>query len=181
MPRVEGALRPPGRTAVDLVLGIDPARPEPLHRQLYSGLRAAILDQRLKPGVRLPSTRALSTTLGLARNTVHGAYDQLLAEGNVETRHGAGTYVATSLPDEALQAATEPGAPSPGRGIADGSPDGGGNPSAAPSAIVAQSLSRWGRRIAEIDPTPYMLSAPDIPFDFRHGRPDATHFPLDAW
>jgi GntR family transcriptional regulator/MocR family aminotransferase len=46
---------------------------------------------------------------------------------------------------------------------------------------VAPSLSRWGRRIAEIDPTPYMLSAPDIPFDFRHGRPDATHFPLDAW
>src|SRR3954470_21414370 len=102
-----------GRTAVDLVLGIDPARPEPLHRQLYSGLRSAILDQRLKPGIRLPSTRALATTLGLARNTVHGAYDQLLAEGYLETRHGAGTYVATSLPDDALRAgSTDPTSPS---------------------------------------------------------------------
>ena len=94
----------PGRAAVDLVLGIDASRPEPLHRQLYGGLRSAILDQRLKPGARLPSTRSLATTLGLARNTVHGAYDQLLAEGYLETRHGSGTYVAASLPDDALRA-----------------------------------------------------------------------------
>src|SRR3954469_23101060 len=110
--------RRPGRAAVDLVLGIDPSRPEPLHRQLYGGLRAAILDQRLKPGARLPSTRSLAATLGLARNTVHGAYDQLLAEGYLETRHGAGTYVAASLPDDALRAgmdgSTTPAAPGGG-------------------------------------------------------------------
>src|SRR4051794_17696798 len=147
MPRVEGALRPPGRTAVDLVLGIDPARPEPLHRQLYGGLRAAILEQRLKPGARLPSTRALATTLGLARNTVHGAYDQLLAEGYLETRHGAGTYVAASLPDDALQAGSEAHpatAPAPDH-----------NRASATGTGVRGQLSRWGQRIAEIAPTPY--------------------------
>src|SRR4051812_46014314 len=141
-----------GRAAVDLVLGIDPARPEPLHRQLYSGLRSAILDQRLKPGIRLPSTRALATTLGLARNTVHGAYDQLLAEGYLETRHGAGTYVATSLPDDALRAgvgtaggagltSASPSATAPDR-RADRSGDSSADTSTGP--VLHGQLSRWG-------------------------------------
>jgi GntR family transcriptional regulator/MocR family aminotransferase len=166
------------------VLGIDPARPEPLHRQLYSGLRAAILDQRLKPGARLPSTRALAGTLGLARNTVHGAYDQLLAEGYLETRHGAGTYVATSLPDDALRT----GAGTIGARVAplrrehavapsSATPD----PRPTPGPILHGQLSRWGQRIAEIAPAPYLGVAPAVPYDFRHGRPDSTHFPLEEW
>lgn len=193
----------PGRAAVDLVLGVDPARPEPLHRQLYDGLRAAILEQRLKPGVRLPSTRALATTLGLARNTVHGAYDQLLAEGYLETRHGSGTYVATSLPDDAFRAvagdvvSTTTGA-GDGAGLAyDGgagvrpkaaaaarsvSADGAvPEPPKAGSGDVGQRLSNWGRRVAEIAPAPYVAPAVALPLDFRHGRPDVTHFPIDEW
>src|SRR5688572_1499670 len=164
-----------GRAAVDLVLGVDPARPEPLHRQLYDGLRAAILEQRLKPGVRLPSTRALATTLGLARNTVHGAYDQLLAEGYLETRHGAGTYVAASLPDDALRthAAQDSRASAAATSVRAEPP--------AASAHLGERLSRWGHRIAEIAPTPYTAATPSLPFDFRHGRPDATHFPLEEW
>src|SRR3984893_17779751 len=46
-----------------------------LQMSLRNQLRAAILDGRLKPGVRLPSTRALSMAYGLARNTVIAAYD----------------------------------------------------------------------------------------------------------
>ena len=161
-----------GRAAVDLVLGIDPSHPEPLHRQLYGGLRAAILEQRLKPGARLPSTRTLATTLGLARNTVHGAYDQLLAEGYLETRHGSGTYVAASLPDDALRAATrrqpETSNATTVRPI-------------EPAGAVGQRLSNWGRRVAEIAPAPYGSPATPLPIDFRHGRPDVTHFPLDEW
>ncbi|MFN8633102.1 MAG: PLP-dependent aminotransferase family protein [Chloroflexota bacterium] len=172
----------PGRSVVDLVLGIDPSRPEPLHRQLYGGLRTAILEQRLKPGVRLPSTRALASSLGLARNTVHGAYDQLLAEGYLETRHGSGTYVAASLPDDALRAAR---ATQPTSGQQPAQPGQAVQPPPTsqmpPDAVVQQQLSRWGRRIAEIAPTPYMAPAPDLPYDFRHGRPDATHFPLEEW
>src|SRR5881227_2479942 len=97
-----------GRVPVDLVLSIDPGQPEPLHRQLYAGLRLAILERRVKPGARLPSTRHLAMALGLARNTVHGAYDQLIAEGYLETRHGSGTYVASSLPDDEFEAPAPP-------------------------------------------------------------------------
>lgn len=162
------------RAAVDLVLGIDPARQEPLHRQLYGGLRSAILEQRLKPGARLPSTRSLASILGLARNTVHGAYDQLMAEGYLETRRGSGTYVAASLPDDALRAVA-------GRaGRADGGED--GSPvTSAPPGELGQRLSSWGRRVAEIAPAPYSSPTVPLPIDFRHGRPDVTHVPIDEW
>ena len=53
----------------------------PLHRQLYRSLRGAILAGRLGAGARLPSTRSLARELGLARNTVLLACEQLVAEG----------------------------------------------------------------------------------------------------
>jgi len=78
---------------------LDRAAPAPLHQQLYQGLRAAILAGRLPAGTRLPSTRELSQELGISRNTVLNAFDQLLAEGYVEGKTGAGTYVNRALPD----------------------------------------------------------------------------------
>src|SRR4051794_32478088 len=75
----------------------------PLHRQLYDGLRAAILGGRLAPGDRLPATRTLAADLAVSRNTVTGAFDQLLAEGYLEGRVGAGTFVAQSLPEDLLR------------------------------------------------------------------------------
>src|SRR5215467_8055304 len=77
---------------------------EPMHRQLYRELREAVLGGRLPPGSRLPSTRALATDLGVSRNTVMGAFDQLLAEGYLEGKVGSGTYVAEKLPEELLHA-----------------------------------------------------------------------------
>jgi GntR family transcriptional regulator/MocR family aminotransferase len=61
---------------------------------LEDALRAAIRGSRLPAGTRLPSSRALASDLGLARNTVADAYGQLVAEGWLSTRHGAGTWVA---------------------------------------------------------------------------------------
>jgi GntR family transcriptional regulator/MocR family aminotransferase len=61
---------------------------------VYRALRAAIADGRLPPGHRLPATRALATDLGLARNSVATAYERLVAEGYLEARVGAGTFVA---------------------------------------------------------------------------------------
>jgi GntR family transcriptional regulator/MocR family aminotransferase len=69
----------------------------PLHRQLYVRLHEAILSRRLAPGARLPSSRALAVQLGLSRNTVITALDQLAAEGMLELRRGSGTYVALGL------------------------------------------------------------------------------------
>ena len=52
-----------------------------LYRQIYDGLRSAILDGRLESGVRLPSTRAAAAELGVARNTMVAVFEQLAAEG----------------------------------------------------------------------------------------------------
>ena len=79
-----------------------------LARQLYEGLRERILDGRLQSGTRLPASRDLAALLGISRNTVTRAFDQLYAEGYVEGRIGDGTYVAelstASRPAPAVQA-----------------------------------------------------------------------------
>jgi GntR family transcriptional regulator/MocR family aminotransferase len=74
----------------------------PLYRQLYDELREAILQGRLSAGSRLPSTRWLADTLKISRNTVVTAFDQLLAEGYIESRVGDGTYITRVLPEEVL-------------------------------------------------------------------------------
>ncbi len=66
----------------------------PLYRRLYLALREAILDGRLGEGAALPSSRALAVQLGVARNTVLSAYDQLTAEGFTEGKQGSATRVA---------------------------------------------------------------------------------------
>jgi GntR family transcriptional regulator/MocR family aminotransferase len=86
-----------------LTLPLDPAAALPLFRQLYEGVRRRILDGTLAPGVRLPATRRLAGELGVARNTVLSAYEQLLAEGYLEGKVGSGTYVPRTLPETLLQ------------------------------------------------------------------------------
>ncbi len=63
-------------------------------KQLQNQIRAAILEGRLIAGDRLPSTRTLSKDMLIARNTVIEAYEQLVAEGYLESTLGSGTYVA---------------------------------------------------------------------------------------
>lgn len=94
--------------ALGLVLGESSS--QPLTSRLYHALREWIQAGRLTSGQRLPSTRRLARELGLGRNTLLAAFDQLLAEGFLVTRHGAGTFVA----DLPFQQATSAGeAPSP--------------------------------------------------------------------
>jgi GntR family transcriptional regulator/MocR family aminotransferase len=69
----------------------------PLFRQLYQQLRSAILSRRLRPGTKLPSTRELSSQLGVSRSAAVAAYEQLLAEGYTSGRRGSGTYVSSDL------------------------------------------------------------------------------------
>jgi GntR family transcriptional regulator / MocR family aminotransferase len=70
----------------------------PLFRQIYLQLRSAVLTGRLRPGVRLPSTRALAAQLGVSRTSAVSAYEQLLAEGVLSGRVGSGTFVSEDLP-----------------------------------------------------------------------------------
>jgi GntR family transcriptional regulator/MocR family aminotransferase len=81
--------------------------PEPgsrkLLRELHAQLRTAILDGRLRAGVRLPTTRAFARHYGVSRNTATAAYERLASEGYVLTRGKAGTYVAALLPRASVQ------------------------------------------------------------------------------
>jgi GntR family transcriptional regulator/MocR family aminotransferase len=85
-----------------LHLPVDRSAHTPLHRQVYDGLRRAVLDGRLRPGQRLPSTRALAVELDISRLPVLAAYDQLRHEGYLDGRIGSGTFVSASLPDDLL-------------------------------------------------------------------------------
>lgn len=67
----------------------------PLYRQLYERLRQQILDGGLPSGSRLPPSRELAKQLGVSRNTVVLAFEQLQSEGFIESRVGDGSYVAT--------------------------------------------------------------------------------------
>lgn len=72
----------------------------PLNRQIYQAIREAILSQLLPSAMQLPSSRDLARELGISRNTVTYAYEQLIAEGYLETRAGSGTFIADTTPDQ---------------------------------------------------------------------------------
>lgn len=80
---------------------LEPQLNSPLYQQLYEHLRSAILSGQLPKGAQLPSTRALADELGVSRNTILNAYDQLFAEGYLESLKGKGTFVTQALPDVA--------------------------------------------------------------------------------
>ena len=96
----------PLQTAATLELGIDRNEAEAFQSQIARQVRELVLSGRLKPGAKLPSSRALSDQLGVARATVVEAYEQLLGEGYLETRLGSGTTVAAELPETLLASGT---------------------------------------------------------------------------
>jgi len=79
-------------------LTIDPSAAATLHRRVYRSILERILSGELAPGSRLPSTRRLSERLEISRNSVMHAFEQLSAEGYLESRVGSGTYVNRELP-----------------------------------------------------------------------------------
>jgi len=80
-----------------LPIRLDRGLPTALGAQIADQTRAMIRADALRAGVRLPSSRALAAELGVARGVVEQGYDQLVAEGWLETRAGAGTYVSASV------------------------------------------------------------------------------------
>jgi GntR family transcriptional regulator/MocR family aminotransferase len=75
-------------------ISVDRACATPLTRQIYERMRDLILAGGLSAGTRMTSTRVLAGELRVSRNIVLDAFDQLLAEGYIETRAGSGTFVA---------------------------------------------------------------------------------------
>ena len=90
------------RKTAPLGLALDATSPVPLHRQIGQQIRAAILERRLAPGLKLPSSRLMAAELGCASGTILLAMDQLVAEGYVTAQAASGLSVAANLPDEML-------------------------------------------------------------------------------
>jgi len=143
-----------------LPLQLDRESRVPLQQQLYDEVRSAILSGRLSPGARVPATRALAADAGISRNTVAGAFDQLLAEGYLEGKVGSGTYVARSLPEDLLRA-RRPASP-------------------VRKLEPAGDLSRRGRMLAAI---PFSAARRGIATAraFRPGVPALDEFPRVLW
>ncbi len=145
---------------IDLVIAIDSNSSIPLHQQIYEELRQAILKGRLSPGSRIPSTRALSKSLGISRFTVTQSYDQLLSEGYLETIIGCGTFVCKQLPEELLHStAIESSSKMTGGPI---------------------KLSRYGRILIYADNVP-KIDDSQLTINFRFGRPAFDQFPIGLW
>ncbi len=145
-----------------LPLVLDRTDETPLHRQLYDQLRLLILSGRLGGGARLPSSRTLAKELGVSRNTVTGAFDQLFAEGYLEGRVGAGSFVSIELPEDSLSISGISG--STGFGSTD-----------APAA--GRRLSSRGERLSTLR----KLTRFAATRAFTPGLPDLDGFPFDVW
>jgi GntR family transcriptional regulator/MocR family aminotransferase len=130
----------------------------PMYTQLYDWFRSAINSGRLRPGQRIPSSRSLALELQVSRITVLTAFDQLYAEGYLESSVGSGTYVARSIPDQATKLTSV-------------------------DARWTSSASQHGsRRISKLGTK--FLAAPAIPRGFRAfqvGLPALDRFPKTIW
>ncbi|MCE3003311.1 MAG: winged helix-turn-helix domain-containing protein, partial [Xanthomonadaceae bacterium] len=79
----------------------------PLNQRLVRALKDAMLGGRLARDARLPASRDLARALAVSRNTVVDAYEQLVAEGFLRGRVGAGTFVAFEAPRAPQEAPAE--------------------------------------------------------------------------
>ena len=105
-------------TIAGIAFEIDRDATEPAFAQVYRAIRRRIVEGTLKDGDRLPPTRSLAVDLGLSRSTVNAAYDQLIAEGYVASRQGAGCFVrpigeVELADDQAAASRTPPPRPKP--------------------------------------------------------------------
>jgi GntR family transcriptional regulator/MocR family aminotransferase len=81
-------------------VSIDSGADTPVFLQIARGISEAVRRGRLQPGDRLPGSRSLADELEVHRNTVIAAYDELAAEGWIETARGKGTFVSRSMPEQ---------------------------------------------------------------------------------
>src|SRR6202022_2716153 len=134
----------------------------PIYQQLYDWFRRAIIGGQLRPGQRVPSTRSLAAELKISRMPVLGAFEQLLAEGYLETFVGAGTCVARSIPDDTLNLAVV-------------------KVRKGPQEIVERrGPRRISRRGVELTNMPAQSWLDNLGA-FRVSLPALEHFPIGVW
>lgn len=126
-----------------------------MQRSLYLGLRHLMEQGELPVGTRLPSSRALARHLHIARNTALAALDQLTHEGFIDTRPGAGSFVAPSMTKPAVH-----------------------NPGSTSSGPTHSSigLSQRGQRLTPTYPIGHAPHGAFVP-----GLPGTPLFPWETW
>jgi GntR family transcriptional regulator/MocR family aminotransferase len=148
---------------------LDATAKQPLHHQLYEQLSQSIRSGHLKPGTRLPSTRALASELGVSRTTTIKAFRDLQTEGYIQMQIGAGTVVAPRLPELFLQTNTDESSTSQ---LKQGDKE--FNQRAYPR------LSQWGTRVAPLSRSSWLATTSDLR-PFRIGAPALDAIPQQAW
>jgi len=138
-------------------IAIDTDSAVPIHRQIYEAWRRGILAGRFRQGDRVPSSRELAAALKISRSTVTQAYDQLFAEGYLQTAHGSGTFVSGDLHDHAPLLPTR-------------------NQRVLPTRTIR--LSRFGSGLTQ-DFT--YAPQPGDHILFSRWSPDIERFPLALW
>ncbi|MEW6560875.1 MAG: PLP-dependent aminotransferase family protein [Pseudomonadota bacterium] len=132
-----------------------------LSRALYEEIRARIADGTYAPGAPLPSSRSLAAERGLSRGTVTLVYEQLVADGFIDTRPGATSRVAAGAVASLRRAAGE-------------------REQRSDAARPVGRLSAVGRRIAAMDIRDAGPTAPSE-IDFVYGPLAGGDFPTQTW
>ena len=123
--------------------------------QLVSALRKLILSGQLRAGDRLPASRTLAQDQGVSRTTAINAYEQLTAEGLIESHVGSGTYVSDTIPAPAPQ---------------------------APDRDHTGTMPRLAHLSADASDQYFpRLSHPETPRAFVTGMPAFDVFPMPLW
>jgi GntR family transcriptional regulator / MocR family aminotransferase len=138
------------------LISVDRRSSKPLYQQIYDNFRTRIISGGLESNQLVPSSRELARELRVSRLPVLNAYAQLIAEGYLEARTGAGTFIASSLP---LSAATGPAY------LASGIALGNRLVSKDAAALPAYERPSWA---ASLGP-------------FQVGQPDLHQFPIQGW
>ncbi len=147
---------------MQLTISFDTSSDRSLQTQLFEQIRGMIVKGRLKASDPIPGSRELSEQLGVSRNTVMLAYERLLAEGYIESRHSVGTFVSACIPEKGLYL-DRPKPISRANSECERIPQ-------------EHGVVFHGRAQNMINP-----HRDEIDIDFWAGRPDAKSFPLKLW
>lgn len=147
-----------------------------LARQLYEQLRARVLDGRLEAGIRLPASRDLACALGVSRNTVIVAYEQLHSEGFAQAHVGNGTFITSTIPKVAskLEARSSTGLSTTFKGRL---PTG----LSTDEAVSPSSFEAYTPALQQAFSSPLPLTSIGTPRAFQVGLSAFDLFPFSLW
>jgi len=145
----------------DAIIYIDPDNPMNLQNQIRQKLVDGIINGAFPPGMKLPSSRKLSQQLDVARNTVVAAYQLLVADGYLVSKHRSGIFVNEKMLEARVGA--------------------GGKDSVVGHATAAPWLRQESPQQARGEDVHHLPNWSRYPYPFIDGKFDSTLFPLTEW